>query len=91
MLKLREEQITLWDSIIPKEIWSLPEELAKVDALLDDERFMQPFLEKHHTRRGRPIVSVFPSKARKARSGANTSHSFGLKTCNDSGLQVKPR
>src|SRR5690606_12196047 len=58
MLKLREEQITLWDSIIPESVWSLPEELAKIDALLDDERFMQPFLEKHHTRRGRPTKAI---------------------------------
>ena len=58
MLKLREEQLTLWDSIIPESVWSLPEELAKVDALLDDERFMQPFLEKHQTRRGRPTKAI---------------------------------
>jgi transposase, IS5 family len=37
MLKLREDQLTLWDSIIPEDVWKLPEELAKVDALLDDE------------------------------------------------------
>jgi IS5 family transposase len=58
MLKLREEQITLWDSIIPESIWALPEELAKVDALLDDERFMQPFVEKHQTKRGRPTKAI---------------------------------
>jgi IS5 family transposase len=58
MLKLREEQLTLWDSIIPESVWTLPEELAKVDALLDDERFMQPFLEKHQTQRGRPTKAV---------------------------------
>lgn len=58
MLKLREEQITLWDSIISESVWSLPEELAKIDALLDDERFMQPFLEKHHTLRGRPTKAI---------------------------------
>ncbi len=58
MLKLREEQLTLWDAIIPESVWSLPEELAKVDALLDDERFMQPFLEKHQTRRGRPTKAI---------------------------------
>lgn len=44
LLKLREEQITLWDAIIPETIRALPEELAKGDALLDDERFMQPFV-----------------------------------------------
>lgn len=58
MLKLREEQITLWDSIIPESVWTLPDELAKVDAILDDERFMQPFLEKHQTRRGRPTTAI---------------------------------
>lgn len=58
MLKLREEQLTLWDAIIPEEVWSLPEELAKVDALLDDDRFMQPFLDKHQTRRGRPTKAI---------------------------------
>ncbi|TVX96129.1 ISNCY family transposase, partial [Paenibacillus cremeus] len=58
MLKLREEQLTVWDSIIPEFVWTLPEELAKVDALLDDERFMQPFLEKHLTRRGRPTKAI---------------------------------
>lgn len=58
MLKLREEQLTLWDTIIPESVWSLPDELAKVDELLDDERFMQPFLEKHQTTRGRPTKAV---------------------------------
>lgn len=58
MLKLRKEQLTLWDAIIPESVWSLPEELAKVDTLLDDERFMQPFLEKHHTTRGRPTKAI---------------------------------
>lgn len=58
MLKLREEQITLWDAIIPETVWTLPDELVKVDALLDDERFMQPFLEKHQTRRGRPTKAI---------------------------------
>jgi IS5 family transposase len=58
MLKLREEQLTIWDAIIPEEVWSLPEELAKVDALLDDERFMEPFLENHQTRRGRPTKAI---------------------------------
>ncbi len=32
MLKLREEQITLWDAIIPEAVWTLPDELAKVIA-----------------------------------------------------------
>ncbi|KXG77456.1 ISNCY family transposase [Thermotalea metallivorans] len=58
MLKLREPQLTLWDSILPEEIRKLPDELAKIDAILDDERFMKPFLEKHNTHRGRPTVPI---------------------------------
>lgn len=58
MLKLREEQLTIWDAIIPEAVWSLPEELAKVDALLDDEIFMEPFIERHQTRRGRPTKAI---------------------------------
>lgn len=58
MLKLRDNQLTLWDAIIPEHIWALPEELAKIDALLDDERFMQPFIDKHQTRRGRPTKAI---------------------------------
>lgn len=60
VLKLREEQLTLWDTIIPESVWSLPE-LTKVDALLNDKRFMQPFIEKHNTRRGRPTKQLNPS------------------------------
>ncbi|REK57978.1 MAG: ISNCY family transposase, partial [Thermobacillus sp.] len=47
MLKLRDEQLTLWDTILPEEIRKLPAELAIIDELLDDESFLQPFMEKH--------------------------------------------
>ena len=40
MLKLREDQLTLWDAILPEPFRSLPEELAKIDALLDDPAFI---------------------------------------------------
>lgn len=54
MLKLSEDQLTLWDAILPEPFRSLPEELAKIDALLDDPAFMKPFIEKHPSQRGRP-------------------------------------
>jgi IS5 family transposase len=50
MLKLRDNQVTLWDTIIPESVWTLPEELAKIDALLDDERLMKPFIDQHQTK-----------------------------------------
>jgi IS5 family transposase len=34
---------TLWESILPPELPRLPAELARVDTLLDDERFFAPF------------------------------------------------
>jgi transposase, IS5 family len=60
MLKLRDEQLTLWDSILPESIRTLPAELASIDELLDDERFMQPFVEKHPTKSkmGRPTYPI---------------------------------
>lgn len=41
-----------------RELLGLSEELAEVDALLDDPRFMKPFLEWFNTRVGRPTVPV---------------------------------
>ena len=43
MLQLRPETPDLWDSILPEELRKLPEELARVDILLQDERLMEPF------------------------------------------------
>jgi len=56
MLKLREDQLTVWDVLLPEPFRSLPEELSKIDALLDDPSFMKPFIDKHPSKRGRPTV-----------------------------------
>jgi|HigsolmetaGSP11D_1036233.scaffolds.fasta_scaffold14120_1 IS5 family transposase len=60
MLKLRDEQLTLWDAILPEPLRTLPAELAVIDKLLDDERFMQPFIDKHptKTKKGRPTYPI---------------------------------
>jgi IS5 family transposase len=60
LLKLRDEQLTLWDTILPEEIRKLPAELAIIDELLDDESFLQPFMEKHptKTKMGRPTYPI---------------------------------
>lgn len=58
MLKLRDEQLSLWDSILPDSLRQLPEELAKIDELLDDERLMEPFIQQHQTKMGRPTLAV---------------------------------
>jgi IS5 family transposase len=58
MLRVRKDQPSLWESVLPEEMLALSEELTKVDALLDDERFFAPFREKFGTHLGRPTVPV---------------------------------
>ncbi len=46
MLKTRNDkarQKMIWESILPKELFELDEELKKVDEFLDNDVFMQPF------------------------------------------------
>jgi len=60
MLRLRDEQMSLWDTILPEAVKKLPAELAVIDELLDDEHFMQPFIDKHPTKSkmGRPTYPI---------------------------------
>lgn len=58
MLRTHQNQMTLWDSILPEPLLSLPTELERVDHILNDERFIQPFLENFNTTMGRPTVPV---------------------------------
>ena len=37
-----------WESLLPAELLRLPEELARVDALLDDPAFFAPFALYFH-------------------------------------------
>ena len=43
MLRERAVGETLWESLLPDEVRALPEELARVDEVLGDERFLAPF------------------------------------------------
>jgi IS5 family transposase len=38
------DQPSLWESVLPEELLRLPQELARVDALLDDRAFFAPFV-----------------------------------------------
>ena len=38
------DQPSLWESILPEEVRRLPEELGRVDALLDNAAFFAPFV-----------------------------------------------
>jgi IS5 family transposase len=58
MLRLRKDQPSLWESVLPDEVLRLSEELGKVDALLEDERFFVPFRDKFSCHWGRPTVPI---------------------------------
>ena len=48
----------LWESSLPPEVLRLPEELARVGALLDDPAFFAPFAPYFHPVIGRPSTPV---------------------------------
>lgn len=58
MLRLKPDTVDLWDSVLPDELKKLPEELARVDELLQNERFMEPFIQRFNKTMGRPTVPV---------------------------------
>ena len=41
MLRLRRDQPSLWESVLPEDVLRLSQEPTKVDALLEDERFLK--------------------------------------------------
>ncbi len=49
MLRLTHDQPSLWESVLPPELFQMSKELAEVDRLLDDERFFAPFKERFYT------------------------------------------
>ena len=47
-----------WELLLPAEVLRLPEDLARVDALLDDPAFFAPFARYFHPVLGRPSTPV---------------------------------
>jgi len=58
MLRTRNDQPTLWESILPDDLLRLPAELARVDVLLDDEVFFAPFRAYFDPVFGRPSIPI---------------------------------
>lgn len=58
MLRIADQQISLWEVLLPPEVTRLPEELARIDVYLDDERFVVPWRSMFDARLGRPSVPV---------------------------------
>jgi transposase, IS5 family len=58
MLRTRNEQPSLWESVLPEICLRLPAELERVDAWLDDDRFFAPFVPHFSARMGRPSIPM---------------------------------
>jgi IS5 family transposase len=58
MFRTVGDQPSLWETLLPPEVLRLPEELARVDALLDDSAFFAPFAPFFHPVLGRPSTPV---------------------------------
>jgi IS5 family transposase len=58
MLRIRNVQPSLWESVLPEVCLRLPAELERVDAWLDDERFFAPFVPHFSARMGRPSIPM---------------------------------
>ena len=58
MLRTVGDQPTLWESLLPPAALTMPAELVHVDALLDDERFFEPFRPFFHATFGRPSIPM---------------------------------
>ena len=50
--------VSPWESLLPPELLRLPEELARVDALLDDTAFFAPFAPHFHPVPVRPAAPI---------------------------------
>src|SRR5918995_1464532 len=58
MVRTRAPEVSLWEAVLPQEVLRLPEELARVDALLDDPVFFAPFVPFFDPRVGRPSTPM---------------------------------
>ena len=58
MLRTLGDQPTLWESLLPEGVLVMSPELARVDALLDDPRFFDPFRAHFHVVLGRPSIPI---------------------------------
>ena len=58
MFRTVGDQCSLWESTLPEEVQRLPDELARVDALLDDPAFFGPFVPFFDPRMGRPSTPM---------------------------------
>ena len=64
MLRLKGCQVgSLWDEVLPEKLRELPEDLARIDALVRDEALLAP-IEAHWDREAQPMLELLPPPTR---------------------------
>ncbi len=58
MLRLTKRQPDFWDELLPADVRRQSAELTTVDDLLDDERFLAPFVTRFPSKRGRQTIPM---------------------------------
>src|SRR4026209_1185297 len=58
MLRTRAPEVSLWEAVLPDDVLRLSDELARVDAVLDDPAFFAPFVPFFDPRLGRPSTPM---------------------------------
>ncbi len=58
MFRTVGDQVSLWEAVLPVELLTLPDELGRVDGLLDDPVFFAPFVPFFDPRIGRPSTPM---------------------------------
>ena len=58
MFRTVGDQVSLWEAVLPAELLKLPDELARIDQLLDDRVFFAPFVSFFDPRIGRPSTPM---------------------------------
>lgn len=58
MLRLTKRQPDFWDELLPAEVRRLSAELTAVDEVLEDERFLAPFVARFPSKRGRQTIPM---------------------------------
>src|SRR6266542_63049 len=58
MLRLTKQQRDFWEDLLPEQARRMSPELQAVDAFLDDERFLAPFVARFPSKRGRYTIPM---------------------------------
>jgi hypothetical protein len=61
MLRLRDGQSVLWEALLPPQAKLLSPELVEIDVVLDDDRFLAPFVARLPARSADPRCPSRPT------------------------------